>query len=236
MRSFIVMAMFTASFAHAAWMDYTEERDLALDADGVDSLEIRAGAGSLEVRGVDGQDRLIVNATIVLSDADDDDAPGIIKKNMRLSLDKRGDGAFLEATFDDGWFGTSGGARIDLDVTVPTGMALAIDDSSGSIDVADTEADLKIDDGSGSIDIRNVANVDVEDGSGSIDIANAAGDVKVNDGSGSIEVRSVAGSVTIDDGSGSIRVSDVEKDLILVDDGSGSFKYSDVRGRVDQDT
>ena len=55
MRSFIVMAMFVASFAHAAWTDYTEERDLALDAGGINSLQIRAGAGSMEVRGVDGQ-------------------------------------------------------------------------------------------------------------------------------------------------------------------------------------
>ena len=182
MRSFIVMAMFAASFAHAAWMDYTEERSLDLDAGSVDSLEIRAGAGSMEVRGVDGLDDIVVKATIVLPDVDDDDAAGFIEKNMRLSLERRGDGAFLEATFDDGWFGTGGSARIDLEVSIPRGMALTIDDSSGSIDVMDIEADLTIDDGSGSIDIENVANVDVEDGSGSIDIANASGDVKVNDG------------------------------------------------------
>lgn len=236
MRSFIVMAMFVASIAHAAWMDYTEERDLTLDADGIESLDIKAGAGSMEVRGVDGQDEIIVNATIVLGHADEDDAPGIIEKRMRLSLDKRGDDAYLEATFDDGWFGTSAGARIDLEVTIPTGLALTIDDGSGSIDVVDVEADVRIDDGSGSIDVRNVANVVVEDGSGSIDIEGAAGDVDVTDGSGSITVRSVTGSVTIDDGSGSINVSDVEHDLILLDDGSGSFRYSDVRGRVDQDT
>ncbi len=236
MRGFIVMAMFVASFAHASWMDYTEERDLALDADGIDSLEIKAGAGRMEVRGVDGQDDIIVKATIVLPDVDDDDATAFIEKRMRLSLDKRGDAAMLEATFEDGWLGTSGSARIDLEVTMPTGLALTIDDSSGSIEVEDTEADLKIDDSSGSIDIRNVGNVIVEDGSGSIEIEEAAGDVDVTDGSGSIRVRSVGGSVTIDDGSGSIKVSDVEKDLILVDDGSGSFKYSDVRGKVEQDT
>ncbi len=236
MRSFIVMAMFVAGSACAAWFDYTEERELSLAAKGIASLEIKAGAGSMEVRGVDGQDEILVEATIVVADTDDDDAAEIIEKRMRLSLDRRGDVAFLEATFDDGWLGTSDGGRIDLDVTMPTGLALAIDDSSGSIDVMDTEADLEVDDGSGSIDINNVANVVVEDGSGSIDIARAAGDVNVIDGSGSITVRSVAGSVTIDDGSGSIKVSDVEEDLILVDGGSGSFRYSDVRGTVDGDT
>jgi len=236
MRSFIVMAMLVTSIAHAEWADYTQERDLELGAGGIEALEIKAGAGRMEVRGVDGQDNINVKATIVLPDVDDDDAPGIIEKRMRLSLDKRGDGAFLEATFDDGWLGTSGSARIDLEVTMPAGMALSIDDSSGSIDVMDVEADVKIDDGSGSIDISNVANVVVDDGSGSIEIVGAAGDVNVKDGSGSIAVRSVTGSVTIDDGSGSITVSDVEEDLVIVDDGSGGVKFSDVRGTVEQDT
>lgn len=236
MRSFIVMAMLVASLAHAEWLDYAEERDLAIAADGIELLEIKAGAGSLEVRGVDGQDGILVRATIVLADVDDDDAAEFIEKRVRLTLDRRGDVAFLEATLDDGWFGSNGNGRVDLDVTVPTGLALTVDDGSGPIDVMDTRADLRIDDGSGSIDIRNVANLVVEDGSGSIDIEGAAGDVSVTDGSGSITVRSVSGSVRIDDGSGSIKVSDVGEDLILVDDGSGSFSYSDVRGEVHEDT
>ncbi len=236
MRSFVVMAMFVASFAHAAWNDYTEVRDLALDADSIDTLEIKAGAGSMDVQGVEGQDAVQVKATIVISGADEDDAPSIIEKNMTLTLDERGGKAYLEAVFDEGWMGWNDGARIDLEVEVPVGMAIAIDDSSGSIDIMGVQADVKIDDGSGSLDVRDVANLVIEDGSGSIDVANASGDVSIVDGSGSIKVRSVAGSVTIDDGSGSIKVSDVEKDLILVDDGSGSFKYSDVRGRVEQDT
>ena len=175
-------------------------------------------------------------ATIVLSDIDEDDAAAIIEKNMTLTLEERGDDAYLEAMFDDGWMGWSEGARIDLEVTLPTGVALRIDDGSGSIDVSGVEADVSIDDGSGSLDVRDVANLTIEDGSGSIDVANASGDVSITDGSGSIKVRSVSGSVTIDDGSGSIKVNDVEKDLILVDVGSGSFKYSNVRGRVEQDT
>ena len=235
MRSFVVMAMFVASFAHAAWNDYTEERDLELDAGDIDALEIKAGAGSMDVRGVSG-DRIHVKATIVLSNVDDDDAADIIEKRMTLTLEERGGNALLEADFDDGWMGWSEGARIDLEVAVPVGTALRIDDGSGSIDVTGVEADVSIDDGSGSLDVRDVGSVVIEDGSGSIDVANASGDVSITDGSGSISVRSVAGSVTIDDGSGSIKVNDVEKDLILVDDGSGSFKYSNVRGRVEQET
>ncbi|MGI9236958.1 MAG: hypothetical protein ACR2QZ_06150 [Woeseiaceae bacterium] len=54
MRSFIVMAMFVASFADAAWNDYTSVRELKLDANGIQSFQIDAGAGSMEIKGVSG--------------------------------------------------------------------------------------------------------------------------------------------------------------------------------------
>ncbi len=236
MRSFLVMAMFLASFAHAAWTDYEEVRDLSLDTDGIGQLDIRAGAGSLDVQGVDGQDSIVVKATIIVVDADEDEAARIIAKRMELSLDERDGKAILESDFGGGFMGAETNARIDLEVTVPAGLDLTIDDGSGSVDVRDVAADVKIDDGSGSIDVENVANLLIDDGSGSIDVERVAGDVNVTDGSGSISVRGVAGSVTIDDGSGSIKVSDVEEDLIIVDDGSGGLKFSDIRGTVEQDT
>ena len=235
MRSFVVMAMFLASFSHAAWTDYEEERELSLDADGIAELDIRAGAGSLDVTGVAGQADIIVKATIIIDNADEDEAARIIAKRMELSLEERDGKAVLESGFDGGFMGGPN-ARIDLEVTVPAGLALGIDDSSGSIDVRDVSADVRIEDGSGSIDVENVGNLLIEDGSGSIDVERVAGDVDVTDGSGSISVRGVSGSVTIDDGSGSINVSDVEEDLIIVDDGSGGLKFSDVRGTVEQDT
>jgi len=235
MRGLIVMAMFVASLAHAAWKDYSEVRDLELDAAGIGLLEMDTGAGSMDVKGAEGLDRIVVKATIVVSDTDDDDAAKLLDKKMKLSLDSRGDRAKLVADFDSGVFG-SPDARIDLQVSIPSGMAVHIDDGSGSISVMDTLAAIVIDDGSGSIDVRNVAGVEIDDGSGSIDIEMASGDVSITDGSGSIAVRSVSGSVTIDDGSGGIDVSDVEHDLIIVDDGSGSLSFTDVRGRVDHDS
>lgn len=236
MRGFIVIAMFVASFADAAWNDYTTVRELKLDADGIESLQIDAGAGSMEVKGVSGLDKLVVVATVVVPDSDEDDATRLIDRKMRLSLDRKGDRARLDAFFDNGLLGMSSNARIDLEISVPAGTAVEIDDGSGSIDVAGVAADVSIDDGSGSIEVRGVANVSIDDGSGSIDVSSAAGDVSIVDGSGGIEVRSVTGSVTIDDGSGSIKVSDVEQDLTIVDDGSGGFSYTDVRGTVKEDS
>lgn len=236
MRSLVVMVMFTASLAHAAWSDYEEVRNLELDAAGISKLTINAGAGSMDVTGVKGLDRISVKATIVVPDEDEDDAVRIIEKRIRLSLEKSAGEANLESSFESGLMSFGSSPYIALEVSVPQGMAVNIDDGSGSIDIADLAGDLTIDDGSGSIDIKNVAHVSIDDGSGSIDLVDAAGNVSIVDGSGSISIQHVQGSVTIDDGSGSIEVTDIDSDLIIVDDGSGGLKFSDVRGTVDADT
>jgi hypothetical protein len=236
MKGFVVMAMFLASFAHAAWNNYTEVRDLELDAADVEQIDIDAGAGSMSVKGVDGLNKILVKATIEVPDADEDEAIKFIDKKMRLTLDKRGARAQLQAFFEQGFFGGSKGAGIDLEVSVPLGMAVHIDDGSGSIEVADVASDVTIDDGSGSIDVRGAASLFIDDGSGSIDVKMIGGDVSITDGSGGIKVHEVAGSVTIDDGSGSISVSDVEQDLIIVEDGSGGVSISNVGGTVEQDS
>lgn len=236
MRSFIVMAMFTASLAQAGWSDYEEVRELQLDSKGLEVLTIEAGAGSMDVAGIAGADEVRVVATIVVPNTGEDKALDLIEKRMRLSLDEDAGGAVLKSDFKDGFMNWGADGAIHLEVTIPQGMAVRIDDGSGSIDVTGTLADVFIDDGSGSIDVSGVANVSIDDGSGSVDVLDAAGDVSVIDGSGSISIRRIGGSVTIDDGSGSIRVSDVEHDLTIIDDGSGGLKISDVRGRVEQET
>jgi hypothetical protein len=236
MRSFIVIAMFAASLAQADWADYEEIRNMDLDADGISQLSIKAGAGSMDVTGVSGLDKISVKATIVVPDADEDDALKVIEKKMTFTLDQKGSEGQLNAWFDGSFMGFGNNAHIVLEVSVPQGLSVNIDDGSGSIDVIDVAGDVTIDDGSGSIDVDNVANLKIDDGSGSIDVDNASGDVSIIDGSGSISVNHVAGSVTIDDGSGSIKISDVENVVIIVDDGCGSLKITIVRGCVDQET
>lgn len=229
MRSFIVMAMFAASLAEAAWFDYEERRDLELDAAGIGELEIDAGAGSIIVNGTDG-DRIIVSATIRV-DEREDAARQLIEDYLDLTLEQDGELAFLEADF-----GHAGvGASIDLDVRLPAGMNVTIDDGSGSITVDGTRSFIRIDDGSGSIELTDIAGASIDDGSGSIDISGSSDDVEIIDGSGSITVRAVAGSVVVDDGSGSIRISDVERDVIIDEAGSGGVTISDVRGSIEQD-
>ncbi|MEJ2128527.1 MAG: hypothetical protein P8X81_06740 [Woeseiaceae bacterium] len=235
MRSFIIIAMFTASLAHAAWNGYTEDRNLELDADGLTGFEIDAGAGSLVVTGVEDLQKILVTATIKVPDKDDDDALEMIEKNMRLSLDNVRGEARLIADFQS--FGWSWGdsPTIDLDVQVPYGLALAVDDGSGSIRIDDVRSAVIVDDGSGSLRIQGATSVKIDDGSGSVTVTDVSGNVDIEDGSGSITVERVGGSVTIDDGSGGIDVNDVEHDLTIIDDGSGGLNATNVRGDVNAD-
>lgn len=236
MRSIVVMVMFTASLASAAWNGYQEVRDLKISASGVSTLEIEAGAGSLEIIGVSGANEIVVIATILVSEDDDDKARKDIASHMVLSLEKDGDKAVLQGYFKHGFMNFGDSPHVQLEVRVPARLGLNIDDGSGSIVVENVSGNIEVDDGSGSITMTNVGgDVKIDDGSGSISVEGVRGDLFIADGSGSIRVREVAGSVTVDDGSGSINVSDVEQDLIIVDDGSGSLIFSNIGGRVEKE-
>jgi len=236
MRSLIVMAMFVASLSNAAWNGYTEDRDLELDTQGISAFEVNAGAGSLAITGDADLDTIQVKATINVPDNDEKEALKVIESDLELSLEKVRDHARLKAYFDSSSWGFGDSPSVDLDIRVPHGLALLVDDGSGSMQVTDVRSDVVIDDGSGSITVEQVKSISIDDGSGSITIVKVQGDVSIEDGSGSITVQNVGGSVIIDDGSGGIDVSDVEHDLVIVDDGSGGVDAVDVRGEIKQDT
>ena len=235
----LVAAVATALVARpaaAAWDDddYRETRELTIAADGVDELTIRAGAGSMVLEGESGTDEIEVRATVIVAGVDDDDARRYIEEYMTLSLQREGERAALLADFRDGgsgWLGPKG--AIALEIVLPRGVALDIDDGSGSIVISGTRASIRLEDGSGSVKISEAASVDIRDGAGSIRITDATGDVRIRDGAGSITVEGAGGDVQVEDGSGSIQVREVAGDFRVTDDGSGSVRFSDVRGRVD---
>lgn len=201
MRNILILAMFAASLADAAWNDYEEVRELALDAGGVAALHIEAGAGSLEITGVPRTDRIRVTALIRLPGADADKAKALLDDHMGLSLLRKGDEAELKSYFDGGdrMFGDS--PSIGLEVQLPEGMSLNVDDSSGSISVIDAGGDVSIIDGSGSVTVRGVrGSVTIDDGSGGFDVADVDGDVLILEaGSGSVKIREVKGKVDYDE-------------------------------------
>lgn len=236
MRTYLLLGMFVASLTNAAWRDYEETRDLSLDAGGIDTLQIDAGAGSLEVRGNADANMISVTALIQVPGKKEEKALEIIESDLVLTLGRNGDKAVLNGYFESNGWGWGDSPSVRLEVEVPDQLGLEIDDGSGSIKVWDVSGNIEIDDGSGSLEMTNVGgDIRIEDGSGSFSVHGAGGDISINDGSGSITVEGVRGSVFVDDGSGSIDISDVDADLIIEDDGSGSLNFARINGRVEKD-
>jgi hypothetical protein len=233
LQTLLMMIMFAANLVQAAFNGQEEKRELSLDAEGVETLDIEAGAGSLNVTGMAGTSRILVIATIEVPDADADEARQVIEKDLVLKLEKDGSGAVLEGYFRNSGWSSGDSPRVNLDVRMPEGLSLNIEDGSGSVELRDVMGAIGLDDGSGSIRITdNGGLLTIRDGSGSIEVERSGGDLRIVDGSGSITVAEVDGSVTIEDGSGSIDARAIAGDLLVPDDGSGSFDYSDVAGQV----
>lgn len=202
--------------ANASDCEYRDQRELDLDASGVTVLEVAAAAGSLEITGEPGLERIVVRGVACASDDDRLDA-------IRLVERREGDRVVVAAEMPEsgsGWFGNSY-QRLDLNFRVPARMALEVSDSSGDAS------------------IRGVAAASVQDSSGDLDIRDIAGDLSITDSSGDIDVRGVGGGLRIpSDSSGDIEVAGVEGDVVIEHDSSGDIELREVRGsaRVEVDS
>ena len=235
-----MLILVVAMLCGVAWADhhdedYTEQRELRADGDGIRLLDIDAGPGSLSISGAPGASDIVVNATLRVATSSEKRAAAFIARRLQLTLRTDGDRAVLKSQFRESWWfwGTRG--SIDLDILVPPELGLIVDDGAGSIFIDGVRGGASIDDGSGSIRLRNAGSVTIDDGSGDIDIVDVTGDVSIEDGSGDLIIRSVDGSVTISDGSGGIKVDGVTGDLVIEESGSGSLSINDVQGRVTSD-
>jgi hypothetical protein len=196
---------------------YEEVLDISLPADAVVRLDIEAGAGSLQVRGESADGLIHLHGRVCASRKS-------LLEGVALRHALRDGTQFIETVIPDTQttFWTSNYRRLDLTVTLPAGLPVAIDDGSGEVRVSGTGA-LTLEDGSGSTSIDGVqGDVRVRDGSGDLRISQVNGNVEVKDGSGALFIADVQGRVDIRDGSGSIDVQDVTAEVTIHEAGSGS--------------
>lgn len=210
--------------------DFSRDLERTVSAEDVSRLTVHAGSGELRIEGHEDLDEIVVVGRACASEEEYLD-------ELTVSAEARGDDVTIETHHPDrrGW--GSGQASIDLVVLVPAGLAVDVDDSSGGMVVEGTGA-LRIDDSSGSIRVADIrGSVVIDDSSGGIQVRSVEGDVTLEDGSGGIELRSVTGTVRLRDGSGSIEVVEAGADVIVESDGSGSIGVRDVAGsfRVERD-
>ena len=228
--------------------DPSAPREASIDVAGATRVHVIARAGSLTVRGRDGLTQVRAHGTARASDE---------KYLDEIRLSARRNGGTIEVVVDIPDRSFVGFGRferaLDLEVEVPTGMAMDVEDTSGDLEIHDVGA-LDLTDSSGDITLVNIGGaLRVDDSSGGMRIDGVHGDVHLRDSSGDIVVHRVVGSVEVEeDSSGYITVTDVSGsftvdrdssgdisaetiggDFVVRHDSSGGIDYRGVKGRVE---
>ncbi len=199
-----------------------ERYTLALDAERLDELTFSHDAGDVAVRGEPDRESVYVDAWLRagFGALGRDDAA---RERVDIWLDEPAEGSgellLLERDLPGGYY-------LDLELVVPSELALTIADNSGDLTVSNVAA-LVVDDDSGDVSIDGVAgSVRVTDGSGDLSIEDVDGDVRVDDGSGDVAIEDVGGDVSVNDSSGDLSIRHVDGDVV-VRDGSGDITVID---------
>jgi DUF4097 and DUF4098 domain-containing protein YvlB len=204
------------------------EKELNIDVSNSSNIFIDIGAGSLKLRGAN-VDEISVTAKIYSKEYSSlEKLKTVFNDKMELSLVHKNSTVILKSLNKKNQFSFSNpNISVDLDVLIPKGLKVEIDDGSGSMTIADINNSLEIDDGSGSITIKNiVGNVLIDVCCGNSNLTNIDGNVTIDDGSGTININHVSGDISIDDGSGSIIINNLQGKFNLEDDGSGSIRVN----------
>lgn len=227
----ITLATFTLpTIAYADSCNYEKEIEFTIDAASVQNLKVVVGAGELTIKGNANTREVSVTAVACASSRNRLDDMDLVHRSRGSDLE-----IFTEidnsGRFLFGW-GTRN-AYIDIEMVVPEGLSLQVDDGSGSVSIAGVSA-LNLEDGSGSIEISNIlGDVYVDDGSGSVEISKVDGLVSIDDGSGDLEILESNAVHIIDDGSGDIHIANIARNVYIEDDGSGDIEIQDIGGDVE---
>ncbi len=248
MRKTLLLCAVLVSPALHAWNCAHEQKlDQVLDLSGSETLAVNAVAGDLEIRAGSG-DEAVIRGTACASKEEWLDEIQVQTKGGRNAE------ISVIVPSISGWSLTGGTyAYVDLELVVPAGMALEVQDSSGDTEISGV-ASVSVSDSSGDLEVSDIAGgVIIRDSSGDIELEDIRGDVTIaSDSSGDIEGDRIDGNVLIEqdssggihfsgvgenftvekDSSGDIVAEDVGGDFTVLRDGSGDIEYRNVTGKV----
>lgn len=233
MKKNLLIVLATLTFPTVTFADscnYDKAIEFTIDARSIENLNVDVGAGELTIQGDANTTDVTVTAVACASSRSRLDDVDLVHRRNGSDLE-----VFTEienrGSFFFGWGNRN--AYIDIEMVVPEGLSLEVDDGSGPVSIAGVSA-LSLEDGSGSVNISNIlGDVYVDDGSGSIEISNVDGLVSIDDGSGDLRILESNAVHVIDDGSGDIHITDIAQNVYIQDDGSGDIDIQDVGGDVD---
>ena len=213
MRALFGLLLAAVSTAALANHDckFSAERNLDIDPAGLKALALVLGSSDAHVEGVAGIKRIEVRGKACASEEEwlkdlmVDQERG--SDRVRVTTNKTRNNVHINL------FGSSY-AYIDLEVRMPTDLA------------------LEVDAGSGDANVTNVASLRFTSGSGDLNAHHVVGDVLVKVGSGDAIIDDT-GSLTVERvGSGDIRASNTRGDIKVGHVGSGDINFADVKGAV----
>lgn len=250
-KSILAAALLAPSFAHAAdQCKFQAPRNEALNLAGVHTLVIELGQHNLHLNGGTANTAQVRGRACASSQDRLD--------TLRLTQRREGDRLILSADSDSSsWsislFGISSYAYLDLQVDVPSNLAVELMVGSGDADVAGIDRldshvgsgdlharnisgrfDASV--GSGDVVAKNIGEIHVASlGSGDFTAEGVRGNVEIGSiGSGDAGLSNVGGNVVVDSiGSGDLSVNDVAHDLRVHSVGSGDVSHHRVAGHVD---
>jgi hypothetical protein len=247
-RPVLALLMLCAAAPAGAWnrCKYEDSRDASMAMDGVAVVEVFALAGELDIRGEANRTALDVKGRACASSER-------VLQEIQLTVRREGERLLVAVEMPDRaahpeWDNEL--ALLDLEIRVPSGVALVASDSSGelviagvaALELSDSSGDAEIRDvpgtvlitrdSSGDLEIENVGELTIElDSSGDIDIVRAASVTIGVDSSGDIDARDVSGDVTVGvDSSGDILATRVAGNFSVGNDTSGRIVAREVRG------
>ena len=230
-KQLLLAAILIAPFySHADDCRYSKDYDFSADAASLESLRLDVGAGKLIVTGNSARNEVSVVATACANTSERLEELDLNHRardsELLVRTERHRSRSFLSwLSFGNNY------SYINVEVTMPSDLALDVDDGSGSVEISNVSS-LSLKDGSGSIYIFGVSGiVSIEDGSGPIRIRDSNEVAIIDDGSGDISIENIHSNVNIrHDGSGGIRIRDVAGDVEIGDAGSGSVDVSGVAG------
>jgi DUF4097 and DUF4098 domain-containing protein YvlB len=232
-KQLLLAAILIAPFySHADDCRYSKDYDFSADAASLESLRLDVGAGKLIVTGNSARNEVSVVATACANTSERLEELDLNHRardsELLVRTERHRSRSFLSwLSFGNNY------SHINVEVTMPSDLALDVDDGSGSVEISNVSS-LSLKDGSGSILIDNISgDVDVDDGSGSIYIFGVSGIVSIEDGSGPIRIRDSNEVAIIDDGSGDISIENIHSNVNIRHDGSGGIRIRDVAGDVE---
>lgn len=195
-----------------------------LAPEGIDTLILMSGPGSISVEESDSMNDIVIRADVVCR------GTGLarqqqIESEVRISIDRTAPGRarvrVIDARLEDG-------EECDVDVTVSipggsaSGLAFEIQDSSGDISIDGFDGKLSISSLRGSIEVTNGSgSVGISSGRGPCKVIGFEGAVKVRDGSGDCVLGQVTGNVEVWGRGGNLEIRYISGDVTAIDGRDG---------------